>query len=477
MNSPLTETDVSKEVSIETLGEAHAAGCRMLQARYHLPAEGALLLTAAVIATAVGPTALVRDVLGDDLPLSLDLTLCTTADSIVAPAVTGAFQILRQGVHDKLRWKGVAGTRQLRADFIEVLNALEKVDQARMKTLVDDQAASMPADPEDLRRMTNGRQELEQRRDLLRQVLVDRRMDMLPHLIGEEIPWDSLLQVDKLAFDACFTDLHLNGGGLREALTARPRDLQRIARLLQASRRGGHMTTGASILLNPVLINVEIVTRELLARAYHDHGVREAGLLDGMIIELPAGTSRLEAAPFMEDHDEKLWNDLITGLFARRVRGEVKLYRVDAAGFDACEDFREWCRLTAFERIATWPAILLKLALAIHVGAGKAEDDTLDAETVVTAAEVLKGVGTKQVRLLDSLDDESPEDTAIHRMVGKLRLHGGTATVRELFRHYSGQNYDLLSPVLERAITAGGIIRDGSLLSLPDVDVSASIIP
>ena len=473
MIPPITDSD-TPEVFIERLGDAHAAGCRMLRARYHLPADCALLLTAAVIATAVGPTALVRDVLGDDLPLSFDLTLCTAADGIAA-AVTGAFQILRQGVRDKLRWKGVAGVRQLRADFVEVLNALEQADREWLKILTDQQSEpSIPCDPEVVLRLTHGRQELEQKRELLRQVLVNRRMDMLPHLIGEDVGWDSLLQVDKLAFDACFTDLHLNGGGLREALAARPRDLQRIARLLQASRRGGNMTTSATILLNPVLIDVEIVTRDLLASAFHDGGVREAGLLDGLILELPADTSRLAAAPFMEDRDEKLWHDLITGLFARRIRGQAKLYRVDTAGFDACEDFREWCRqLPDFQRIATWPAILLKLALAIHIGAGKAEDDTLDAKTVVAVAEVLKGVGTKQLRLLDSLNEESTEDTAIHRMVGKLRLHGGTATPRELFRHYSGQNYDLLAPVLERAVAAGEIIREGNTLSLPEASTAA----
>jgi len=80
----------------------------------------------------------------------------------------------------------------------------------------------------------------------------------------------------------------------------------------------------------------------------------------------------------------------------------------------------------------------------------------------------LKGVGTNQVRLLESLDDESPEDTAIRRMVGKLRLCGGSATVRDLFRRYSGQNYDLLAPVLERAVAAGEIVRDSNTLSLPE---------
>lgn len=234
------------------------------------------------------------------------------------------------------------------------------------------------------------------------------------------------------------------------------------------------MTTGASILLNPVLINVEIVTRDLLARAFHDRSVREAGFLDGLILELPADASRLDAAPFMENRDEKSWHELIAGLFARRIRGQAKLYRVDTAGFDACEDFREWCRqLPDFQRMATRPATLLKLALAIHIGAGRAEDDTLNEATVVAAAEVLKGIVTKQLRLLESLDDELPEDTAIRRMVGKLRLHGGTATVRELFRRYSGQDYDLLTPVLERAVAAGEIVREGNTLSLPEASPAA----
>ena len=474
MIPPVTDPDASNEVSIKDLGEAHAAGCRMLEARYHLPADCALLLTSVVIATAVGPTTWINDILGDNLPLSLDLTLCTAPDGIAAAAVTGAFQILRRGVHGKLRWKGAAGTRQLQADFIEVLDAMEKADREWLKMLADQGTEqSIPSDYESINR-TRGRQELGQKRVSLREVLVARRMDMLPHLVGEDVPWASLLEVDKLAFDSCFTNLRLSGSGLREALSARPRDLHRVTRLLQASRRGGNMTTGASILLNPVLIDVEIVSRDLLARAYHDRGVREAGLLDGMIIELPAGPSRLAAAPFMEDRDEKSWDELITGLFARRVRCQAKIYRVDVAGFDACEDFREWCHLTDFQLTATWPTMLLKLALAIHIGAGKAED-TLDATTVVAAAEVLKRVGTNQIRLFESLDDESPEDTAIQRMVGKLQLLG-TATQRELFRHYSGQKYDVLTPVLNRAIAAGVIIRDGNLLSLPDVNVSASMI-
>jgi len=472
-------TEGTDEDGTEKLSEAHAAGVRMLRARYHLGSDCALLMTAAVIATAVGPVALIRNVLGSDLPMSMDVLFCCGPESIAAAAVSGAFQTFRLTQNEKLKWRDAVGSRRLRAEFIEILTALENVEMEVLRLAVPPVTAFPQPDPDEiLRRCRDQRTELEARRQSLRQELITRRLDLLPHLIGEDVAWDSLFRVDKLSVDSCLTNLQLDGAGLREALAAKPREIQRIARFLQATRRGSHVTTGPSILLNPVLITVGVVDRDLLARAFHRRDVFEAGFLDGLILEVPPDSSRLKAAAFIDDADEKVWHELVSSLFTARVRGVTKLYTLDTAAFDVGEDFRDWCRKTAADApapmrrvVAAWPAILLKLALAFHLGAGK-DDDTIGAETVAVAVKLLKSVGTAQLKLMQSVIEERSPDDEVERIVQKLRLLGGRATTRELFRHYSGQDYAVLAPVLERAVSLRRIIRDGTALRLPS-DTSA----
>ena len=367
--------------SMEPFGAGLAAGCRLLQNRYHLPAETALLLNAAVIATAVGPAARVRNPWGTDLSASLELTFCAGPQHTLTAAIADAFRVFRQTVSHKLQWREAAGSRRLRAEFVEILQALERVETELCRTAASleptqfQPPASFPRpDPKPEERLAHSRlehQELLARREHLRGELAERRLDLLPFLVGEDPGWDTLQSLDKLAFDHCFTALSPDGATLRELLACSTRELRKITRLMQASRHGRDLTEGASLLLHPMLITLQVVRPELLRAALQHPGVRAGGFLDGPILEVLAASTRLEVEAFVEDADEKPWHELLGRLFIRRSRGPVRLYRLDRAGFNILEDFHQWCQQTGTAGavhpesagfLSGWPAMLLKLA-------------------------------------------------------------------------------------------------------------------
>ena len=467
---------------VERFGEGFAAGCRLLQSRYYLSEDAAFLITAAVIATAIGPAVHIRHPLGGDLPLSLDIAFCAEAQGPVSAAIFGAFRFFREIVGTKAIWHQNIGNRRLRAEFLETLTALEAVEQllrhAAPPITPPPALVTAPPDPDDLIRRTKlERENREAHRDQLRAELAERRMDLAPFLIAEDPGWDTVLALDKLAFDNCFTAISTDGAMCRELLASSPKQMGKVARLLQASRHGRNLTDGTSVVLNPVLISLQVVSPDLVASALMNKHVRDGGLLQGIILEVPETTTAYDAAAFVDDADETIWVNFLSTVFTQRARGTPQLYLLDRCGFDLLEDFRRWCRVAVSEHpdlkdfAVEWPGLVLKLALCLHLAAGKSGQETLDLVTVGTVAELIKSVGGKQLELLERLLRKSavvgPRDDGVAGMVAKLDELGGAATMRKLFRRYSGQDYDLLTPILEEAVSTAQILRDGKRLWLP----------
>ena len=403
-----------KLISLDQAGEGFAAGCHLLQSRYHLPDEAAFLIAAAVVATAIGPTARIRNPLGADLPLSLDLTFRAGTQSQVPAAVSDAFRYFREVVGSKVVWRESVGSRRLRADFLATLTALEGVEGLlRHATPVSTPPPFLPMstpDPDEILRRTNLERETRLvQRDGLRTELAERRMDLAPFLVGENPGWDTVLALDKLAFDHCFTSISSDGAALRELLASTPRQLGKIARLVQASRRGHSLTDGSTVLLHPVLISVHVAAPELLAAAVKSRGLREGGFLQGIILEVPESTAAFAASAFLDTADEQRWVEFLNKLFARRIRGDPQLYMLDERGFNILEDFRQWCQRAGSEHpeladlVGDWPSFVLKLALCVHLAVGKGEEDTLDLVTLGTMTTLIKSVGAKQLLLLERL--------------------------------------------------------------------------
>src|SRR5439155_25144380 len=86
-------------------------------------------VSAAAVATALGPAARIRNPLGADLPPSLELTFCASPESNMPAAVADGFRLFCQTVNGKLRWREAAGSRQLRAEFLEILHGLGQVEK------------------------------------------------------------------------------------------------------------------------------------------------------------------------------------------------------------------------------------------------------------------------------------------------------------------------------------------------------------
>ena len=473
-------------VDVDQFGEGFAAGCRLLRTRYHLSDEAVFLIGTMVAATAIGPTARIRNPLGGDLPLSLDITFCADAQSPVFAAVSDGLRFFREIVGQKVVWRENVGSRRLRAEFLDTLNALEAVElllrqAAPEVTLPASMPSASPDQDEVIRRTQLERENRLAHRDLLRAELAERRMDLAPFLVGEDPGWDTVLALDKLAFDHCFTSISPEGAMLRELLAAPPKQLGKITRLLQASHHGRNLTDGAAVMLSPVLISLHVATPELLAAALKNRGIREGGVLHGVILEIPNSAAAYDAAAFVNDTDEEIRVEFLARLFAQRGRGMPRLYMLNHGGFNLLEDFRRWCTRATSEHpglgdfTVEWPGFVLKLALCLHLAAGKEEQETLDPVTVGVMAELMKSIGDQQLQLLGRLIVEPTAANAnadqVADMVVKLDQLGGTATMRRLFRRYSGQEYTVLTPVLDRAVSDGRILRDGKRLWLPTMAV------
>lgn len=465
----------------DQFGQGFAAGCRLLRSRYHLSEEAAFLVAVAVVATAIGPAARVRDPLGGDLPSSLNIIFCATSQGPISAALSDAFRVFREMVGQKAVWRENVGSRRLRTDFLAALTALEAVEEQIRHAApppTPPASAPFPTPDEDavLRRTKLERENWLAHRDILRAELREHRMNLAPFLVAENPGWDTVLALDQLAFDHCMTSISSDGAALRELLVSTPKQVGKIARLLQASHRGYALTDGAKVLLNPVLISMQVVTPELLAAAFRNRTIREAGFLQGAILEVAENSVAFEAAAFVDATDENRWLEFVSGLFARRVRDCPQLYMLDERGFNILEDFRQWCLRTGTEHpalaglVVDWPSLALKFALCVHLAAGKEEQETLELVTVGTVTELMKSVGSKQLSLLERLG-QTPIQGGSHTdevgvMVGKLAGLGGVATMRDLFRCYDEQDYALHTPILERAAAAGYIQREGKRLRL-----------
>ncbi len=72
--------------------------------KFKAASDSSLLLRAAGIATAVGPTALIRNPLAADLPLEFDITLCTESGGTAVAAVLPQYQTTRAAREDGTIW-------------------------------------------------------------------------------------------------------------------------------------------------------------------------------------------------------------------------------------------------------------------------------------------------------------------------------------------------------------------------------------
>jgi hypothetical protein len=469
--------DQAPAVPLETLRGPFAAACRLLVDRYGISRESAVVVVAATLATAVGPTVKVRDPFGSDLLMSFEFVVCEHGPSTVTAAIGDAFRPLQEEVRCKLQWRAAAGIRKLEAQYQD---ALREVGELEKQRLIGPERPATPAgftppDPATVARWDEEhRSKVSQRCEQLRATVAECRVGLKPFFVGRDLSWESIEGIDEVVFDGGLTALS-SGAMLEELLALPSKRLQAISKILRASRHGCPLLRGKSALLDPMVVILWTVSWSLLRRAFSHRGVLESDAIGGLIIE--ARGAEIDLERFLAASSDPEWDALLAKLFCLRSLGVPKVYLIDHGGAAALLGFREWSRAIdpdgLWQRFtAQWPATMLKFALCFHVSSGAANSETIDAALVEQAVKVMKDLCNNQLKLVGKM--LQPTDDEVDKMVSKLAAKGGCLTKRELFRSYSQQDYGVLDVVLAQAEEAGAIVRDGRLLRLAGNSVSVS---
>lgn len=304
------------------------------------------------------------------------------------------------------------------------------------------------------------------------------RFRMRPMVMVQELGVPELDDLPRHSFDNSILEIVASPGYLARLAMMRERNLDRIAAFRRNSGWSSRLEfSDGDYRRRSSISTLLLATSDELAEAWSDRMLNATGLLDEMLVCIPAEPLTLDLA---REEPGGRWAMVVHRLFAKRLASGVTTY---GFGEDAGKRFEEVRRdlvrmgenyqgCLALLWRETGPALVAKLALCARL-VREEEGRVVEKEdlevAIPLAMRLLEFTAMHRERVGDlsavSQSKVAEPENPIARMVGKLRRLG-PCTMRTLFRNYPVVRYDLLQPVLDRAIEMGLVVREGTLLKV-----------
>ena len=325
---------------------------------------------------------------------------------------------------------------------------------------------------------------LDARSDVLEEKLSALIFRMRPMVMVSELNMEEIGAFTDHAFDNSLLEVVATPGYLGRLALMPDRWLHRLASFRRSSGWASRLEfANGEYRRRSTVSTVLLAGGEELTKAWSDRMISITGLLDEMLVCVPSEAKPSNHA--IPDPGDR-WAYLVDRLFARRLKGDPRTYQFTPEAGKRFEKVRKELLKLGEEHEGAlailWreygPALVAKLALCATLMRGR-EDHHVgleDLETAISLAmhllestamhqEKVNELVTSRRRIPHAMVPAPAEAKAnpTTRMIQKLKRIG-PCTMRTLFRNYPRSRYDLLQPVLERAIELGLVVTEGKLL-------------
>jgi hypothetical protein len=318
------------------------------------------------------------------------------------------------------------------------------------------------------------------------------RFRMRPMVMVQELGFGEIGESSDYAYDNAVLEVAASPGYFSRLAMMRECHLERLAAFRRNSGWSSRLEFVNGEYRRRSSISTLLLTSEdELIEAWSDKLLNATGILDEMLVCFPAKPSAPDSS--VADPGQS-WAQAIHRIFSNRITSDVTKFTFSAAAEKRLETVRrellkmgenhQGCLATLWLEIG--PALVARLSLCARL--------LRDAETTVVEIEDLEVAIPLAMHLLEctavhrgnveaelsecsatkprSVMGRQEPDNPVARMVNKLRRLG-PCTMRTLFRNYPSARYDVLQPVLDRAIELGLVVEEGKLLKVAGVNLEA----
>lgn len=336
---------------------------------------------------------------------------------------------------------------------------------------------------------------LEARSNVLDEKIQALLFRMRPMVMVSELNLEEIGAFTEHAFDNSLLEVVASPGYLGRLALMPDRWLHRLASFRRSSGWSSRLEfANGEYRRRSTVSTVLLAGGEELTKAWADRLISATGLLDEMLVCVPSEAKPLKSA--INDPGDR-WADLVSRLFNRRLKMNTCMYGFTPEAGKRFEKVRKELLNLGEEHEGAlailWreygPALVAKLALCATLMRER-EDHLIGLEelevAIPLAMHLLESTAMHQEKVNELVASRrrvpcsvvpAPAETKANptmRMIQKLKRIG-PCTMRTLFRSYPKSRYDLLQPVLERAIELGLVVTEGKLLRVSDSCVEAAL--
>lgn len=318
------------------------------------------------------------------------------------------------------------------------------------------------------------------------------RFTMRSMVMVQELGFVEMCEVAAHAYDNAILEVVASPGYLARLAMMHERQLERLAAFRRNSGWASRLEfANGQYRRRAAISTVLLADGDELMEAWSDRMLNATGLLDEMLVCQPGQPPACN--PSIADPGAR-WRNTVHRLFSNRIKTDLTQFTFSPDAAKRLEKTRrELLKLgeNYQGRLAvmwkeTGPALVAKLSLCARL-MREAEGNVVDVQdlnvAIPLATHLLEGTAL-QWQKVNAVQAERREarsrqaaaklesENPVARMVNKLRRIG-PCTMRTLFRNYPSARYDVLQPVLDRAIELGLVEEEGKMLKAAGVSVDS----
>ncbi len=463
-----------------------------LARQFRLPMESATLIACSAVIASAGST---RSLIGPgsvETPLSINLLLVGESTTMPHLAATEAFSSLTTLIRHYV-WNRQHFTKETFAEdnhrITELLQKARGLDTKAQDNRAEWRKRSGDDYEETWRKVFSGNpsdymkyeKESAELRNEAFAMHAKLRLEQYPGVLVENALPEELLSNHKISADGTVFNLDLNGSTWSNLVSERPKKAREIAQRIASGWQKSAYISRSEFFPAAALSSLVLMDTARFTRVWQNSAITESGLRRMLLVtNLSAPGTPADRDREIPDNTKGRFYDLKLKLLHYRdwKKNEIVPLSLDAQKvfFTFVKDVQqaeEDPNLRPREFLQSAAQHALRLALALHLGAGRTEEDEVSAETMRKACHLVVWSATSAKSIFDQVESATLQscgdavDEEVCAMVIRVRRKG-KLTKRDLYRSYHDQRSVKLSPVLDKALNMGLLIeQDDGMLTLP----------